>query len=130
MDEQEVEARLASARPEPSEAFVEQLECTLFGAPRALRRKVWRRRLLLALSAGAACAGVLVAFALAGASPLGGDSGVQADPRCTVTVVPTIARVPTVVPGADGRGEIVLSRQHTTQAVRICPGAADRRTAP
>jgi len=132
MDDREIEARLAAARPEPPDEFVERLERRLLGpAPQPSRFARWRGRLAIAGATVAATAGILLALALTGSDPLSDDSSVSADPSCTTTLVATVARVPTVVVGADDEPKVVKRRQETTKAVTTCPPAASRpSTAP
>lgn len=125
MEDREIEARLAAARPEPPEAFVQQLERRLLGpAPQARPFARWRGRLAVATAGVAAATGILLAFALSGSDPLQDDAPVSADPSCTTTLVSTVERVPTVVVGRDDQPKVVTRRQATTKAVTTCPTAA------
>ena len=116
----EPDSALRRSAPPPDPDWVSELEQRLL--PSAQRRTApWRLpqvRLGAALAAGLAA--LLVALALAGVGPLGGDTpDVRAKDDCTLVRVSRVERVPVVVKGPSG-DSVVYRRQMVQRWVRRC----------
>jgi hypothetical protein len=116
----ELDSLLRRSAPAPDTGWVSELEQRLL--PPAQRRAApWRLpqvRLGAALAGGLAA--LLVALALAGVGPLGGDTpAVRAKDDCTLVRVSRVERVPVVVEGPSG-DSVVYRRQMVQRWERRC----------
>jgi hypothetical protein len=115
-DRADLEATLASLRPEPDDAFVAALESKLLGDPRTRRNRRWG----YAIAAASSLAAVLVLLLLAGANPFVSDSPSNASEICTATIVPDEVRQPRVVTGPDGTPHVVEQRGQGRRTITVC----------
>jgi hypothetical protein len=129
VEDEELESLLRAARPDPPDAFVDRLERRLLSRAPVRRTHQWRRWAAL-LGASSAAAGVLLAFALAGANPFQSDSTVGAESGCrTVQATVTVA-TSEIVADANGRPTVITRHHRAVRPVTKCAVAAGPSTAP